>query len=92
MPSAGLSLLLLNLSRDSLLGITLPRLIFAGNQTQVSSHLPTLFEAFRVLQGEHEAQGCKRPYSLHLLQELCLWIALLGKLLQLAAVVVNAGS
>jgi len=38
---------------DALLWITLLRLVFARNQTQVSPHLPTLFEASRVLQSEH---------------------------------------
>jgi hypothetical protein len=69
------------------LGVTLPRLIFARNQTQVSSHLPTLFEASRVLQGEYEGQSRKRPYSLHLPQELRLRIVLVGERLEFAVVV-----
>src|SRR5215204_3269534 len=53
---------LVALSRDAFLWIALTRLVFGGCQTQVSAHLPALFEALRILQGEHEGQSRKCPY------------------------------
>src|SRR5215213_6253319 len=83
---------LVALSRDALLGITLPRLVLGGDQTQVSSYRAALFEASWVLQSEHEAQSRKRPYSLHLPQELGLRIVLFGELLKFAVVDVEGAT
>ena len=66
---------------DALLGVPLPRLISSGHKPQVCSYRATLFEAVGILHGQHEGKRRKRSDPLHLSQELCFRVALLGDLL-----------
>jgi hypothetical protein len=73
------------------LRISISRLVAGGHKPQVCSYRAALFEAVGVLQGQHEGERRERTDPLNLAQELgFLRVALLGDLLQLALVVLDA--
>ena len=66
------------------------QLIPGGYEPQVHSYTAALFEAVRILQGEHERERRERPDPLDLAREIGFGVAFFGDGLQLAVVLANA--
>src|SRR5215216_3045098 len=74
---------------DAFLRIALARLVLARHETQISAHGATRPEPRRIFEGEHEGQGCERPYPVYLLQKLRLRVELARHALQLTVVLLD---
>jgi hypothetical protein len=72
------------------LRVSISRLILGWHKPQVRSYRSAPFEAVGIFQGEHEGKCCKRSNPLDLAQEISLWIAHFGDLLQLSVVIADA--
>src|SRR5829696_2165938 len=75
---------------DAPLGIALSRAVLPRDESQVRSDGPTLFQARRIFQNEHETKSAERPNASHLTQDPRLRIVLFGYLFKLALVLPDA--
>ena len=75
---------------DVHLRFALPRVSAPRLQPEVATRIPALAETMRILQRQHVGQRDQRAYSLDLLQQRSLRIALLGDSFDLLVVLSNA--